>query len=43
MHRDDATLLDIAHAANRVLLYAADLQKSSLMADDENNLPFSIK
>jgi uncharacterized protein with HEPN domain len=35
MHRDDATLLDIAHAAKRVLLYAADLQKSSLMADDE--------
>jgi|LakMenE27Jul10ns_1017307.scaffolds.fasta_scaffold00012_3 uncharacterized protein with HEPN domain len=35
MHRDDATLLDIAHAAKRVLLYAADLKKSSLMADDE--------
>ena len=35
MHRDDATLLDIAHAAKRVLLYAADMLKSSLMADDE--------
>jgi uncharacterized protein with HEPN domain len=34
MHRDDATLLDIPNVARQVFLYAADMLKSSLMADD---------
>ncbi|MFM7548492.1 MAG: DUF86 domain-containing protein [Cyanobacteriota bacterium] len=35
MHRDDATLLDIASAANRAVAYAAGIEKSALLNDDE--------
>lgn len=35
MNRDDATLLDIASAANRAVAYAAGVEKSFLLNDDE--------
>jgi hypothetical protein len=35
MRRDDATLLDIASAANRAVAYAAGIEKSALLNDDE--------
>lgn len=35
MHRDDATLLDIASAANRAVSYAAGIEQSALLNDDE--------
>jgi uncharacterized protein with HEPN domain len=35
VRRDEATLLDIVSAANRAVAYAAGIEKSSLLNDDE--------